>query len=886
MKSKITLTKRPKKPNLKRFKKKLVATIIYNKDTARTFHDTSYYEALESEIKRLPLRKVQQNSYISPFRKKKVDQFLDYWRSIYVKKQNAMGNILKGIYNRNMSYAFNTQGGLPYRKHTNILSLISSPTMLAYCYKQISKNTGASTLGYFLSDKRYNSLIGQQKSYINKTFYTPDGINKYTFLMTSKLLKKGLYPWGASKRIYFEKPGRPGSLRPITIPPFMDRVVQKAITITLEAIFEPWFEKNNNSFGFRARKGVHDSIFCLTAPKTNSMTISIEGDIKAAYDRVCKEKLIQILSKYIQDKKFLELIKQRLNYQYFDTIKQKFIEEPIGIPQGGIDSPYLWNIYMLEFDNFVVKETDNIFNKLNMEKGKENNIYRNITRQLITCKFITNILNKYNNYEHINDILTIPSVRKEEQEKNPKLPKETHNLKKIIQQLGWQECYNTKSNLDLFKYKVIDLKGELTKKRLKIPPIHPNQQILKFVYSRYADDWILITNAPAEIAGQLKDKYKDFLRNELKAELSLEKTLITDITKQPAHFLGFELKTPRNNKISGYNRKSQSGRQVTVLSNTSNTVYAYPDKERLLNRLHMKGYCDKKGFPREIPWLSCLEPFIIIERFNSVLTGLANYYTEFVKHPNRSLSRWVYIIRYSCIKTLAQKHKCSIRKIFEKYSRDVIQPPNTKEKTVAASIQQKIDNKYYQKTWQLYTLSELIQMASNLKRKNLIATTYYSLEEGKPIEYLPPPPSPLPKGGSEPSVKDYSFLERIRWVNIRCKVLLDLPCNICGSYDKVEMHHLKHIKKTRYELIPEANFWEKVMSNKNRKQIPVCRECHMNLIHKGRYGGTNLKYLAPMVMYDDRLITISAHIKDSDKEYHSKTLQEKGYYEVAAPPNN
>ena len=49
------------------------------------------------------------------------------------------------------------------------------------------------------------------------------------FQLTSKLLKAEKYPWGASKIIYIDKPGRPGEIRSITIPPFMDRVIKASI---------------------------------------------------------------------------------------------------------------------------------------------------------------------------------------------------------------------------------------------------------------------------------------------------------------------------------------------------------------------------------------------------------------------------------------------------------------------------------------------------------------------------------------------------------------------------------------------------------------------------------------------------------------------------------
>jgi len=84
--------------------------------------------------------------------------------------------------------------------------------------------------------------------------------------------------------------------RPITIPPFMDRIVQKIITLVLEAIYEPYFEHLNVSFGFRPNKGVHDAIATLTTQYqyqyqsqyqyTNCMKTAVEGDIEAAYDTV------------------------------------------------------------------------------------------------------------------------------------------------------------------------------------------------------------------------------------------------------------------------------------------------------------------------------------------------------------------------------------------------------------------------------------------------------------------------------------------------------------------------------------------------------------------------------------------------------------------------
>ena len=113
----------------------------------------------------------------------------------------------------------------------------------------------------------------------------------------------------------------------------------------MESIYEPWFDKDNCSFGFRPGKSVHNAITALSSPATRGLGYAIEGDIKAAYDKVNKEKLVKILSKRINDKKFLDFIAKRLKYMFYDTKYMKYEFPQDGIPQGGIDSPYLFNIY-------------------------------------------------------------------------------------------------------------------------------------------------------------------------------------------------------------------------------------------------------------------------------------------------------------------------------------------------------------------------------------------------------------------------------------------------------------------------------------------------------------------------------------------------------------
>lgn len=67
---------------------------------------------------------------------------------------------------------------------------------------------------------------------------------------------------------------------------------------------------------------------------------------------------------------------------------------------------------------------------------------------------------------------------------------------------------------------------------------------------------------------------------------------------------------------------------------------------------------------------------------------------------------------------------------------------------------------------------------------------------------------------------------------------LDEVCAVCGDNHKVEMHHVRHLRKSG---IPATGFTE-IMSKLNRKQIPVCKTCHTN-IHKGIYNGISINEL-------------------------------------------
>lgn len=854
----IKIKRKPVKLKLK--KPVLKSKIIFSKNVAKTFTKLEYYKYQEDYIKTLPQREREKIKYSTP-RRPRVSDLISKYKSKIDEMCDGTWYVLNGIYKKNRRAAKEGKAA----KNANILGLVANFSVLVTAYKKIRGNKGAMTLAADMCKKHWNLLSEKQKKFIQKSSRTPDGMSREILEITASLLKKGEYPWGTSRRIYIDKPGKPGALRPITIPPFMDRVVQEAIRRVLESVYEPYFEKTNRSFGFRPGKGVHDCIYSLSRSENRGFYTAIEGDIKSAYDKVCRKTLIDLLGKKIKDRKFLNLIRKRLDYTYLDVKTQEYVKEDVGLPQGGIDSPYLWNIYMMEFDEFVISHTTELFDQLNKKvRGTEKKTdkmspaYAKVRYKKERKKYALKAL-----FQEARGII-IPEKER----------KKVYNILHIplTKEPKWD-----KTSFKLVLKNTVKMIRKLGHNKRNLPYLDPQKNYLRFTYTRYADDWIIIGNFPKMLAEKLKLDYKKFLWDKLKATLAEDKTLITDMRKEPAHFLGFELRARSTRKIgfsSQVVRRLTGKEKIKILKRTAGyDIYAAPDKQRLIDRLHMKGYCTKNGFPREIPWLSTLESFTIIERYNSVLRGFANFYAGFIS-SERSLHRWLYIIRYSCLKTLAQKYKTTITGIYRRFKAPGL-------KTVQVDVVHDFGTKKYKKTWRLLTTKEVIQISKYLRLRERIEKTF------REIEYNPNYDEIVVyqmNNNNQPRVIHDDYLEKIRWVNLRSSAPLDLPCCICGSTEGVQMHHINHVRKRTYSSIPEEQFWEKIMSLRNRNQVPVCHYHHMHLIHAGRYKGNKLtessiKLKETRTGYDNRLVHLESFIKPG-KEYFGKTLEQKGWREV------
>jgi RNA-directed DNA polymerase len=143
------------------------------------------------------------------------------------------------------------------------------------------------------------------------------------------------------------KPGGSGKLRKLGIPAIADRVVQAALKLVLEPIFEADFEPC--SYGFRPRRRAQDAIAEIHYYGTRGYRWVLDADIEAAFDNVSHAALMDRVRARVKDKRVLGLVKAFL--------KAGILTEPgerqdthTGTPQGGILSPLIFNIAMTALD--------------------------------------------------------------------------------------------------------------------------------------------------------------------------------------------------------------------------------------------------------------------------------------------------------------------------------------------------------------------------------------------------------------------------------------------------------------------------------------------------------------------------------------------------------
>ena len=575
---------------------------------------------------------------------------------------------------------------------------------------------------YLFSEEMF--AVAYQRIYAKQGNMTPgtDGktIDEMSLERIERLivsLKDESYQPHPARRVYIPK--KNGKKRPLGIPSFEDKLVQEVVRLLLEAIYEGHFE--GTSHGFRPHRSCHTALGMIQKSFAGAKWF-IEGDIKGFFDNIDHNVLISILRERISDERFLRLIRKFLNAGYVED--WKYNKTYSGTPQGGIISPMLANIYLDKFDKYI-KEYAAKF-----RKGDRRSINPEYWR-----------LNNKKNW-----------------------------LKKKLQKTSDEQIRKS------YLYEI----AQLSKQMLSTP--HKDAMDADFrrmQYVRYADDFLISVIGSKSECETIKADITQFMREQLKLELSDEKTLITH-AQDKAKFLGYEIFIRKSDAVKrnrdGVLKRDFNGAVVLTLNSA-----VIQKKLTEYNALEVRNIDGKDIWwskPRR--YMTPMKPEDILAQYNAEIRGLYNYYS-LAANVSKECASFAFIMKMSMFKTLGWKLNTSARKVRQKYQKDkdFVIPYN--------------DAKGKQKYRVFYN--------EGFKKRNAQFDVDY--DKLPQTMYVPYP----------------SLVERLK----------DGRCELCGKDGKVVMHHVRTLTKLKGN-----NEWEKLMLQRHRKTLVVCEDCNSMIQNYGK----------------------------------------------------
>lgn len=303
----------------------------------------------------------------------------------------------------------------------------------------------------------------------------------------------------------------------------------------------------------------------------------------------------------------------------------------------------------------------------------------------------------------------------------------------------------------------------------------PNYRRLYYV--RYADDTLFGFAGPKEEVEGIKRLLGEYLREELKLELSQEKTLITHATTQAARFLGYEIVVQQRDDKRAYDGRRRVNAQIGL-----RVPIDVIEKKR--------AYYMRKEKPAPRPAIMHDDDFSIMSRYQEEYRGVVQYYLLAVNVCWFHRLHW--IMEGSLLRTLAAKHKSTVRKQNRKY-KTTIETPTGPMKCLQVIVKREEGKKPL-----------VAQFGGIPLRRNTKAVLV----------------------DQQPQYVKYERNELLRR-------LLANTCEICGSTQQCQVHHVRKLADLKREGRREKAAWEKIMIARRRKTLVVCHECHV-AIHAGK----------------------------------------------------
>jgi group II intron reverse transcriptase/maturase len=310
---------------------------------------------------------------------------------------------------------------------------------------------------------------------------------------------------------------------------------------------------------------------------------------------------------------------------------------------------------------------------------------------------------------------------------------------------------------------------QLRKQRRLIPSVDPRDpDYRRLRYIRYADDHLLGFTGPKAEAEQIKQLLAQFLREDLKLELSQGKTLITHARSQAARFLGYDISAHHDDSKGSRGRRWTGG-------------FIKLGIPRAVIKAKSAPY-SRRGKPASRHDLVNHDDYTIIATFGAQYRGLVQYYL--LAGNVYWLNRLEWVMQTSMLRTLAAKHRSSVAKMSARYKAKIATPHGLRTCFEAAVGRQ--------------------------GRKPLVARFGgIPLKRNKyaiPRDHVPTP-------------------QRHREVTQR---LLRGVCEICGSTDDIQIHQIRHLADLTTQATTRPA-WMVTMAKKRRKTLILCSSCHHSI---------------------------------------------------------